>query len=70
LAGFHYVLELSNGEPADPAMFVTALPPAVWKPGDVFIAASDLRKLRIVAIGEMKQRGYEHAQGLWIVEPA
>jgi hypothetical protein len=69
VSGFRDVLELQNREPADPAMFVTALPPGMWKPGDTFIAASDLRQFRIVEIGELENPDLEHVHGVWIVEP-
>lgn len=52
-AGYRFVLELPDRSPADPAMFNTALPPGMWKQGDTFIAASDLREFRIVEIGEL-----------------
>jgi hypothetical protein len=55
--GFRYVLELANREPADPMMFNTALPPAMWKPGDTFLAAYDLRQFRILEIGELGTGG-------------
>jgi hypothetical protein len=59
VSGFRYVLELPNGEPADPAFFNTALPPGMWKPGDTFMAASDLRQFRIVEIAELENRDIE-----------
>ena len=49
--------------------FNSALPPEAWRPGDEFLAASDLRRFRILAIGELEVRGYEHADAIWIVEP-
>lgn len=67
--GFRYVLELSDRSPADPAMFKTALPPGMWKPGDTFLAATDLHQFRIVEIGELETPNLEHVQGVWIVEP-
>ena len=58
MGGYRFVLELPNGEPpADPVFFNTILPPAMWKPGDEFIAASDLRRFRIVEIRELEERG-------------
>ena len=69
MTGFKYALELADGTAADPAFFNSALPPETWKPGDTFLAASDLRRFRIVAIGELEERGYEYADGVWIVEP-
>jgi hypothetical protein len=67
--GFRYMLELPDRSPADPAMFNTALPPGMWKPGDTFIAASDLRQFRIVEIGELENPELEQIHGVWIVEP-
>jgi hypothetical protein len=67
--GFRYVLELADGQPADPVFFNSALPPETWKPGDTFLAASDLRRFRVLAIGRLEELGLEHADGLWIVEP-
>jgi hypothetical protein len=69
LAGYRYSLELADGDAADPVFFNSALPPAAWRPGDTFLAASDLRRFRILKIGELEVRGYEHADGVWIVEP-
>jgi hypothetical protein len=40
--GFRFFLVLEDGEPADPGMFVTAIP--TWKPGDEFLAGSELRR--------------------------
>ena len=45
---FRHVLEPRDGQPADPLMFNSALPPEAWKPGDEFLAASDLRRFRIL----------------------
>jgi hypothetical protein len=69
VAGYRHLLEFAEGQPADPIFFNSALPPETWKPGDEFLAASDLRRFRIVAIGELEARGLEHADGVWIVEP-
>ena len=70
MSGFRYVLELENPrEPADPAMFNTALPPGMWKPGDTFIAAYDLRQFRIVKIAELANPDLEDIHGVWVVEP-
>jgi hypothetical protein len=69
VSGFRYVLELPDRSPADPAMFNTALPPGMWKSGDTFIAASDLRQFRIVEIGELENPDLKDVHGVWIVEP-
>jgi hypothetical protein len=70
LAGYRYALELTGGEAADPVFFNSALPSEAWKAGDEFLAATDLRRFRIVKIGELEVRGYERADGVWIVESA
>jgi hypothetical protein len=66
--GFRYVLELADGSGADPVFFNSALPPDAWRAGDEFLAAGDLTRFRILAIGELEPRGTEHADGVWIVE--
>ena len=48
MSGFRYVLYLPDGEPADPAMFVTAIP--AWRAGDTFLAGPDLTTFRILEI--------------------
>ena len=57
---------LEDNEPADPAMFVTAIP--TWKPGDTFLAGSDLRRFRIVAV-EPEVTGVADHHGVVTVEP-
>jgi hypothetical protein len=47
---YRYVLEFPDGEPADPTILVTALPPDVWRPGHTFLHGPDLEALRIVAV--------------------
>jgi hypothetical protein len=68
VAGFRYVLQLPDRESADPPMFISALPPEMWKPGDTFLAASDLRQFRIVEIAELENPDREDIHGVWIVE--
>ena len=63
------MLELPDGSGADPVFFNTALPPEAWRAGDEFVAGSDLSRFRILSISELEPRGYEHAHGVWIVEP-
>jgi hypothetical protein len=41
----------------------------MWKPGDTFIAASDLRQFRIVDLAEPENPDLEEIHGVWIVEP-
>jgi len=62
--GFRYLLVLANGEPADPAAFVTANPQ--WNPGDRF-AAGDGSRWRIVAI-EANMSDAVEFDALWTVE--
>jgi hypothetical protein len=47
MSGFEFALALEDGEPADPAMFVTAVPD--WPVGDEFLASS-LQRFRILAM--------------------
>ena len=46
--GFRFILVHPDGEPADPGMFVTAIPS--WRPGDTFLAGSELQRFRIVDV--------------------
>ena len=46
---FRYLLRLPDGQPPDPAMFVTAVP--TWAVGDV-ITVSRGEQLRVVAIDD------------------
>ena len=48
MSGFSYVLYLPDGEPADPAVFVTASP--TWRQGDELLAGPDLTRFRILEI--------------------
>ncbi len=63
--GFRYLLVLGNGEPADPAAFVTANPQ--WNLGDPF-TAGDGSRWRIVAIEPNLSDAVEF-DALWTVEP-
>ncbi len=60
-----YLLVLANGEPADPAAFVTANPQ--WNLGDPF-TAGDGSRWRIVAI-EPNLSDAAEFDALWTVEP-
>jgi hypothetical protein len=66
--GFRYLLALENGEPAEPAMFVTAVPD--WHVGDTFFATGG-QLFRILAIEpEMDEAtALNVATGLFVVEP-
>ena len=62
--GFRFLLIHPDGEPADPGMFVTAIPN--WKTGDEFLAGSDLVKFRIVDVDTEQSPGDAH--GVFTVE--
>ena len=64
VSGFRFVLELPDRSPADPVMFNTALPPEMWRPGNTFMAAYELRQFRIVEIGELPELPHEKPGGL------
>jgi hypothetical protein len=34
-----------------------------------FVAGSDIEHFRIFAISELELRGYEHPDGVWLMEP-
>ena len=56
--GFRFLLVHPNGEPADPGMFVTAIPS--WKPGEEFLAGSALVKFRILDVDTEQTPGDAH----------
>jgi len=67
---FKYLLALPDGQPPDPAVFVTAI--QNWQVGEVFMVGGG-KQFRIVARGqdldeleELYERGIH---GLWVVEP-
>jgi hypothetical protein len=62
---FPFVLVLEDGEPADPAMFVTAAPD--WHEGDVFLPRGGER-FRILAIEPMSDDELPF-YATWTVEP-
>jgi hypothetical protein len=64
--GFRFLLVHPDGEPADPAMLVTAIPS--WRPGDEFLCGPELRKFRIVAIDP--EDPPERTHGVFVVEDA
>ncbi len=63
--GFRYLLVLASGEPADPAVFVTANPQ--WNTGDR-CTGRDGSKWRIAAIEPNLSDAVEF-DALWTVEP-
>jgi len=62
--GFRFLLVQPDGEPADPGMFVTAIPS--WKVGDEFLAGSALVKFRILEVDTEQTPG--DADGVFTVE--
>jgi hypothetical protein len=64
--GFRFYLVHKDGEPADPAMFVTAIP--TWKVGDEFLGGSNLQRFRTLAI-EPEMTGDAEHHGVFTVEP-
>lgn len=66
--GFKYVLELADGDVADPAMFITAVPD--WQVGDEFLASRELKKFRILSITpNLDEAKLDVWHGVWVVEP-
>jgi hypothetical protein len=68
VAGFRYVLELPDGDSADPMFLLSALDG--FQVGDTFLSGPDLGRFRILAIDEEAPgvlAGY--ADGIWIIEP-
>jgi hypothetical protein len=65
--GFRYLLAFENGEPADPAAFVTVVPD--WRPGMTFVAPNG-QLFRILAVeSEMDEERSAEKMGLLVVEP-
>jgi hypothetical protein len=64
--GSRYLLALENGEPADPAAFVTD--DHEWRPGDTFVVGGQLFKILTVE-AEMEADGSPDRMGLLVVEP-
>lgn len=62
--GFRFVLVHPDGEPADPAVFVTAIPS--WNVGDEFLAGTDLVKFRILDVSA--EDVPEETHGVFTVE--
>jgi hypothetical protein len=72
-AVFKYLLMLPDGQPPDPAAFVTAVPN--WSVGEEFMVAR-LKRFRIIGINdEIDVEGLEELynrgiNGIWMVERA
>jgi hypothetical protein len=62
--GFRFSLIHPDGEPADPAVFVTTM--SSWRPGDEFLAGSTLQKFRILDVDSEQQP--DGADGVFTVE--
>jgi hypothetical protein len=46
--GFRFALLHPDGEPADPGIFITAIPR--WQAGDTFLAGPSIRQFRILDV--------------------
>jgi hypothetical protein len=64
VSGFHYLLALENGEPADPAAVVTVA--RDWRPRMTVVASNG--QLFLIIATEQAQPSRE-AMGLLVVEP-
>jgi hypothetical protein len=69
-AVFKYLLALQEGQPPDPAVFVTAVPN--WAIGEMFMVGGG-KQFRIVAKGEdldeLEELYEQGVHGFWVVEP-
>jgi hypothetical protein len=66
--GFRFVLELRDGDVADPAMFITAIP--TWHEGDEFLAGCELQRFRILSVhADLDPPASELVEAVWVVEP-
>jgi hypothetical protein len=66
---YRYALVLQSGEPADPAIFATAVPD--WRAGDEFVVGAEAHRFRIVTIDPVIDLDEERdaVNGVWVVEP-
>jgi hypothetical protein len=62
---FRFLLVHPDGEPADPGMFVNAIP--TWKVGDEFLAGTELHKFRVLKV--VDEEPSEDFAGVFVVEP-
>jgi hypothetical protein len=62
--GLRFLHVHPDGEPADPGMFITAIPN--WKVGDEFLGGSDLQKFRILEVDS--EQVPDGADGVFTVE--
>jgi hypothetical protein len=60
---------LEDGEPADPAAFITVIP--TWREGDEFLAGENLQRFRILGIAPVDEGDemQETFVAFWLVEP-
>jgi hypothetical protein len=75
ISGFLYLLVQADGEPNDPAAFVSNEPPSLWKSGDEFVerVGLELQRFRIIDV-QTPVEGFPAGwsaeyNGLWTVEP-
>lgn len=62
------MLELPDGDLADPAMFITAIP--TWGEGDEFLAGSELQRFRIIWMHpNLDETKLDVWHAVWVVEP-
>ena len=67
MSGFRYLLALPDGDPADPAVFVTAA--SDWRVGDTFIASTGQFFVILAIEPEMEAERSAETMGLFVVEP-
>ena len=68
MSGYSFVLELPDGDVADPAIFNTAIP--TWREGDEFLAGCELQRFRILSVhSELDPPASEVVEAVWVVEP-
>ena len=68
MSGFRFVLELPDGDVADPAIFNTAIP--TWREGDEFLAGCELQRFRILSIhADLAPPASRLVEAVWVVEP-
>jgi hypothetical protein len=72
--GVRIRIRSSDGRPDDPHAvaaedLVEGLPPRGVEAGRRVLRGERSAPFRILAIGELEERGYEYADGIWIVEP-
>lgn len=66
-APFRFLLFLEDGEPADPAVFVTRS--RDWSEGETFVASNGRLFVILVIHPHMSRQAAEQFDGAWTVEP-